>query len=87
MSIAAYRGARRAGGRARPPGAARRARREARRLRAAFRGGILVEELGTYALALDGDKRPCRVRASNAGHVLLGRHRRAGAGRRASPKR
>ena len=28
-------------------------------------------ELGTYALALDGDKRPCRVRSSNAGHVLF----------------
>src|SRR5262249_47831890 len=29
------------------------------------------EELGTYALALDGDKKPCRVRSSNAGQVLL----------------
>ena len=29
------------------------------------------EELGTYALALDGDKRPCLVRSSNAGHLLL----------------
>ncbi|MBS0525432.1 MAG: amylo-alpha-1,6-glucosidase [Proteobacteria bacterium] len=28
-------------------------------------------ELGTYVLALDGDKRPCRVRSSNAGHVLF----------------
>jgi glycogen debranching enzyme len=28
------------------------------------------EALGTYVLALDGKKRPCRVRASNAGHVL-----------------
>ncbi|HUD92133.1 amylo-alpha-1,6-glucosidase [Sphingobium sp.] len=26
--------------------------------------------LGTYVLALDGEKRPCRVRSSNAGHVL-----------------
>jgi glycogen debranching enzyme len=26
--------------------------------------------LSTYALALDGEKRPCRVRASNAGHCL-----------------
>jgi glycogen debranching enzyme len=26
--------------------------------------------LGTYALALDGKKRPCAVRASNAGHLL-----------------
>jgi glycogen debranching enzyme len=29
------------------------------------------EELSTYALALDGDKRPCKVRSSNAGHTLL----------------
>ncbi len=29
------------------------------------------EELGTYVLALDGAKRPCRIRTSNAGHVLF----------------
>lgn len=29
------------------------------------------EELSTYNLALDGEKRPCRVRASNAGHCLF----------------
>ena len=29
------------------------------------------EELGTYAIALDGEGRPCRVRSSNAGHALL----------------
>jgi len=29
------------------------------------------EALGTYVLALDGDKRPCRVRTSNAGHALF----------------
>jgi glycogen debranching enzyme len=28
------------------------------------------DELGTYALALDGEKRPCLVRTSNAGHLL-----------------
>jgi glycogen debranching enzyme len=28
-------------------------------------------ELGTYVLALDGDKQPCNVRTSNAGHVLF----------------
>ena len=43
-------------------------RRDARR---ALRGGVLVRELGTYALALDGEKRPCRVRTSNAGQVLF----------------
>ncbi len=29
------------------------------------------EGLGTYVLALDGEKRPCRVRTSNAGHALF----------------
>jgi glycogen debranching enzyme len=29
------------------------------------------EEIGTYALALDGLKRPCAVRTSNPGHVLF----------------
>ena len=29
------------------------------------------EALGSYVLALDGDKRPCRVLASNAGHALF----------------
>jgi glycogen debranching enzyme len=28
-------------------------------------------QLGTYVLALDGEKRPCRVRSSNAGHALF----------------
>ncbi len=30
-----------------------------------------LDDLNTYALALDGAKAPCRVRASNAGHVLF----------------
>ena len=37
--------------------------------------------LGSYALALDADKKPCRVMASNAGHALftsIARHDRAG---------
>jgi glycogen debranching enzyme len=29
------------------------------------------EEMGLYALALDGKKQPCRVRTSNAGHCLF----------------
>jgi glycogen debranching enzyme len=29
------------------------------------------EDLGTYVIALDGRKAKCRVRSSNAGHVLL----------------
>ena len=39
-------------------------------LRQAIEERYWCEELGTYALALDGAKRPCRVRASNAGHLL-----------------
>jgi glycogen debranching enzyme len=40
-------------------------------LRRAFEERFWAEDLGTYALALDGDKRPCRVRTSNAGHALF----------------
>jgi glycogen debranching enzyme len=40
-------------------------------LRDNFERAFWCEDLGTYALALDGAKRPCRVRASNAGHCLL----------------
>ena len=40
-------------------------------LRARFDQAFFDAELGTYVLALDGDKRPCRVRASNAGHALF----------------
>jgi glycogen debranching enzyme len=36
-----------------------------------FDAAFWCEELGTYALALDGAKRQCQVRASNAGHVLF----------------
>jgi glycogen debranching enzyme len=36
-----------------------------------FERAFWCEELGTYALALDGDKRPCRVATSNAGHLLF----------------
>jgi glycogen debranching enzyme len=44
---------------------------EADALRDRFERDFWVEELGTYALALDGAKRPCRVRSSNAGHALF----------------
>jgi glycogen debranching enzyme len=39
-------------------------------LRAAFAERFWCAPLGSYVLALDGVKRPCRVRASNAGHAL-----------------
>jgi glycogen debranching enzyme len=44
---------------------------EARRLRQRFEEAFWCERLGTYVLALDGAKSQCRVRTSNAGHVLL----------------
>ena len=44
---------------------------EANDLQARFQAAFWVEELGTYAIALDGDKRPCEVLASNAGHCLF----------------
>ncbi len=40
-------------------------------LRRQFEEKFWVEELSTYALALDGAKQPCRVVSSNAGQVLL----------------
>jgi glycogen debranching enzyme len=43
----------------------------AQRLREQFDAAFWCEELGLYALALDGAKRPCRVRSSNAGHCLF----------------
>src|SRR5262249_41227512 len=45
-----------------------------------FDEAFWCDELSTYALALDAEKRPCRVRASNAGHCLfsgIARHDRA----------
>jgi len=43
---------------------------QAETLRTRFEEQFWCENLGTYALALDGHKRACRVRASNAGHCL-----------------
>jgi glycogen debranching enzyme len=36
-----------------------------------FQQDFWCAELSNYAIALDGRKRPCRVRASNAGHCLF----------------
>ena len=44
---------------------------EAQVLRARFDHWFWCDDLSTYALALDGKKRPCRVRSSNAGHSLF----------------
>ena len=44
---------------------------EARWLAERFEEAFWCEELGTYALALDGAKQPCKVRSSNAGQLLF----------------
>jgi glycogen debranching enzyme len=44
---------------------------EAQRLAAHFEAAFWCPDIETYALALDGDKNPCRVRTSNAGQVLF----------------
>ncbi len=44
---------------------------EAEKLRVKFEDAFWCEELDTYAIALDGQKKPCRVRSSNAGQVLM----------------
>ena len=44
---------------------------QAEALRRRFDEAFWCEDLGLYALALDGKKRPCRVRTSNAGQCLL----------------
>jgi glycogen debranching enzyme len=44
---------------------------KAEALRRQFEETFWDEELGTYALALDGDKRACLVRTSNAGQLLF----------------
>jgi glycogen debranching enzyme len=46
-------------------------RQQAKRLREKFDAAFWCEDLSTYALALDGAKRQCRVVSSNAGHALL----------------
>jgi glycogen debranching enzyme len=45
-------------------------REQALRLRERFEEAFWLEALDTYALAIDGDGRPCAVRSSNPGHLL-----------------
>ena len=47
-----------------------RLRKEADKLHTQFERSFWCHDLSSYALALDGFKQPCRVRASNAGHCL-----------------
>nr|WP_244396008.1 amylo-alpha-1,6-glucosidase [Beijerinckia indica] len=44
---------------------------QATKLAQRFESAFWCEDIGTYALALDREKRPCRVRTSNAGQVLF----------------
>jgi glycogen debranching enzyme len=44
---------------------------EAAQLAKRFEDAFWCEEIGTYAIALDGDKQPCRVATSNAGRSAL----------------
>ncbi len=44
---------------------------EAATLKKKFNEDFWCEELGTFALALDGNKKSCRVSTSNAGHALF----------------
>ncbi|BCS52550.1 amylo-alpha-1,6-glucosidase [Geobacter sp. SVR] len=46
-------------------------REQASTLQRRFHEAFWCEDLSVYALALDGDKRPCRVRSSNTGHCLF----------------
>jgi glycogen debranching enzyme len=46
-------------------------RQQAATLRDKFEDAFWCKDLNVYALALDGRKRPCRVRSSNAGHSLF----------------
>jgi glycogen debranching enzyme len=45
--------------------------RQAEALRQRFEEQFWLDDLGCYALALDGRKQPCRVLSSNAGHALF----------------
>jgi glycogen debranching enzyme len=50
---------------------ARELREQAELLATRFEQAFWCEELGTYAMALDGEKKACRVLSSNAGQVLF----------------
>ncbi len=53
------------------PDFANKLRGEAEILQKNFEAAFWCEEISTYALALDGGKKPCRVQTSNAGHALF----------------
>jgi glycogen debranching enzyme len=45
--------------------------KDAEELRSRFEDAFWNDELGFYVLALDGEKKQCKVRTSNAGHALF----------------
>ena len=55
----------------RPTDQVRALNRRADELQRKFEQTFFDDTLGTYVLALDGNKRACRVRSSNAGHALF----------------
>ncbi|MBN1238366.1 MAG: amylo-alpha-1,6-glucosidase [Gammaproteobacteria bacterium] len=68
---AGKRGAARLARALRKPDLAEKLEKQAATLRQRFNERFWCDDLGTYAIALDGERRPCRVRSSNAGHVLF----------------
>jgi glycogen debranching enzyme len=60
---------------------ASRCRREAERIRATVEARYWMPDAGYYAIAVDGGGEPCRVLASNAGHLLYARLPDAGRAR------
>jgi glycogen debranching enzyme len=52
------------------PGHAASLHAQALSLQRRFQERFWCDELGTYAIALDGHKQPCRVASTNAGHAL-----------------
>ncbi len=46
-------------------------RMEAKKLRNKFEDSFWDEDLGLYSMALDGEKKPCKIRCSSAGHSLF----------------
>lgn len=68
--FAAYRGLARLAHRRGDDALADRWMREAEKMRRLVERHFWLDDLGLYALALDGDGAPCKVRTSNAGHLL-----------------
>jgi glycogen debranching enzyme len=71
-AYAAYRGAARLAAALEFGHEVARLEKAAERLRQRFEAAFWLDDIGTYALALDRAKRPCKVRSSNAGQVLFG---------------